>query len=97
MQSNSDPRLASLVRVITAVEISEETNRIFVSLVSEAVKKLQDGKLTDHVIDDYIFVLKCGLSILEGRDKLQMMRAIKMFESAQRSELGNGVERRFSR
>lgn len=79
--NESSPLLPPMIRALTASELTDDNSRVFVSLAEAALEDLELNTMSDAVKHDFIFVLHCSLSVLEGVEKSKVMRFIKRFEA----------------
>lgn len=84
--NESDSHLPPLIRALRVPELTEENSRAFVLQAEFVSFDLDLETMSDAVKHDFIFVLKCGLSVLEGVEKDKVIKCIGRFETALKKE-----------
>ncbi|GEM_PF-5083242 len=86
LNNPSDVHLRRLIRTFRVSELTEESSGDFVLFAEYLSLDLDYETMSDAVKRDFIFVLNCSLSVLEGVDKNKVIDCIERFEKMLKKE-----------
>lgn len=81
-ENESHPLIPSLINALLAPQLYDDNRRIFVTLAETVSAELASSKMSDAVKRDILFILKEGLSVLEGVERDKVQGCIKQFEDS---------------